>query len=179
MGGGGGGGRGVCLGCGVQGWVGDGGHRGVGTGGDNRVGGARGDRVVGEGVGDAGLGWGDSVGMGGRGGARGTHSRSHQASRCPSCSSSRLWHSKSLLPHRPSVISSRRTSLQRARRTARGPGKPGQSAADPRGRPKARLCQAGMLVALWWGTRPPGTSAVGTTGRTKLRGQWSGWQGRP
>ena len=41
-----------------------------------------------------------------------THSRSHQASSSSSCSSTKRLHSKSLLPHRPSTISSRRTSLQ-------------------------------------------------------------------
>lgn len=54
--------------------------------------------------------------------ALGTHSRSHQASRCSSCSSSIRLHSKSLLPHRRSTISRRRTSLQRKPSAQQGQG---------------------------------------------------------
>lgn len=34
-------------------------------------------------------------------------------------------------------------------------------------------------MALWWGTHQMGMSTVATTGRVRLREQWSGWQGRP
>lgn len=81
-----------------------------------------------------------------RGGRRApsTHSRSHQASSSSSCSSSSWLHSKSLASHRPSTISSRRTSLKhRASGTVRG----GRVA--PQG--SASMLQGGLEAPCCWG----------------------------